>query len=34
MEIVTITNDNFEQEVLASEVPVILDFLGRMVHAL
>lgn len=26
MEIVTITNDNFEQEVLASEVPVILDF--------
>ena len=26
MEIVTITNDNFEKEVLASEVPVILDF--------
>lgn len=26
MEIVTITNDNFEHEVLASEVPVILDF--------
>ncbi len=26
MEIVTITNDNFEDEVLASEVPVILDF--------
>ena len=26
MEIVTITNDNFETEVLASEVPVLLDF--------
>ena len=26
MEIVTVTNDNFEQEVLACEVPVILDF--------
>lgn len=26
MEIVTITNDNFEKEVLASVVPVILDF--------
>lgn len=26
MGIVTITNDNFESEVLASEVPVILDF--------
>lgn len=26
MEIVTITNDNFEEEVLACEKPVILDF--------
>ena len=26
MEIVTVTNDNFEEEVLASTVPVILDF--------
>lgn len=26
MEIVTVTNENFEQEVLACEVPVILDF--------
>ena len=26
MGIITITNDNFESEVLASEVPVILDF--------
>ena len=26
MEIVTVTNDNFEEEVLASKVPVILDF--------
>ncbi len=26
MEIVTITNENFEKEVLASEAPVILDF--------
>lgn len=26
MEVVTITNENFEQEVLACEVPVILDF--------
>ncbi len=26
MDIVTITNDNFEDEVLASKVPVILDF--------
>lgn len=26
MEIVTITNDNFEEEVLASPVPVLLDF--------
>lgn len=26
MEVVTITNDNFEQEVLACSVPVILDF--------
>ena len=26
MEIVTITNNNFEDEVLASKVPVILDF--------
>lgn len=26
MKVVTITNDNFESEVLASEVPVILDF--------
>lgn len=26
MEIVTITNDNFEDEVLACKVPVILDF--------
>ena len=26
MEIVTVTNDNFEKEVLASKVPVILDF--------
>ncbi len=25
MEIVTVTNDNFEEEVLASKVPVILD---------
>lgn len=26
MAVVTITNDNFEQEVLACEIPVILDF--------
>lgn len=26
MAVVTITNDNFEQEVLAAKVPVILDF--------
>lgn len=26
MEIVTITNENFEKEVLACEVPVLLDF--------
>lgn len=26
MKIVTITNDNFEEEVLASKAPVILDF--------
>lgn len=26
MEIVTITNENFEQEVLACKVPVVLDF--------
>lgn len=26
MEAVTITNDNFEEEVLASDVPVVLDF--------
>lgn len=26
MEIVTVTNDNFEEEVLASPVPVLLDF--------
>lgn len=26
MEIVTVTNDNFETEVLASKVPVLLDF--------
>lgn len=26
MAIVTVTNDNFEEEVLASKVPVILDF--------
>lgn len=26
MDIVTITNDNFEKEVLASKTPVILDF--------
>lgn len=26
MEIVTVTNDNFEEEVLASEKPVLLDF--------
>ncbi len=26
MEIVTVTNENFEQEVLASKTPVILDF--------
>lgn len=26
MAVVTITNDNFEQEVLAAEIPVILDF--------
>lgn len=26
MEIVTITNDNFKEEVLACEVPVVLDF--------
>ena len=26
MEIVTVTNDNFEEEVLASKVPVIVDF--------
>ena len=26
MNIVTVTNQNFEEEVLASEVPVILDF--------
>ena len=26
MEIVKVTNDNFEEEVLASKVPVILDF--------
>ena len=26
MAVVTITNDNFEQEVLAAKVPVIMDF--------
>lgn len=26
MAVVTITNDNFEQEVLAAKIPVILDF--------
>ena len=26
MAVVTITNDNFEQEVLAAKVPVVLDF--------
>ena len=26
MEIVTVTKDNFEKEVLQSDVPVILDF--------
>lgn len=26
MPVVTITNDNFEQEVLAAKVPVVLDF--------
>ena len=26
MEVVTITNDNFENEVLACKVPVVLDF--------
>lgn len=26
MAVVTITNDNFEQEVLAAEIPVVLDF--------
>lgn len=26
MPVVTITNDNFEQEVLAAKIPVVLDF--------
>ena len=26
MEVIKITNDNFEEEVLKSEVPVLLDF--------
>ena len=26
MAVVTITNDNFEQEVLAAKIPVVLDF--------
>ena len=26
MEVITITNDNFEKEVLAAKVPVLLDF--------
>lgn len=26
MAVVTVTNDNFEQEVLAAKIPVILDF--------
>ena len=26
MSVVTITNDNFEQEVLACQIPVVLDF--------
>ncbi len=32
MEVTKITNDNFEEEVLKSTVPVVLDFLGRLVR--
>ena len=33
MAVVTITNDNFEQEVLAAKIPVVLDFWAIGVHA-
>ena len=26
MSVITVTNDNFEEEVLKSEIPVLLDF--------
>lgn len=29
MAVVTITNDNFEQEVLAAKIPVVLDFWAK-----
>ncbi len=29
----TFTTDNFETEVLGSDVPVLVDFLGYLVHS-
>ena len=30
---VKLTKDNFEEEVINSSIPVVVDFLGRMVYA-
>ena len=34
MSVMKVTNSNYTQEVLESNVPVLIDFFRRLVHAL